>query len=246
MISNLVALQFSTTNSFEDNLTNLSKHINQCKKHTLVVAPELCLTGYCYDKLQEAAKFGSSVVPILERLSADKTIITTMITYDKKQTVYQNTAFVFCTNQTIHKQSKAKLFNLNDESKYFLKGDTKDIKLFEINGLKVGVLICFELRFIQLWLQLRGADIIVVPSMWGKLRKQNLEQLSQALAVANQCYVVVANSSSDGMAKSSAIISPFGDVMTDDNSTTITTRFLSKEISKMRRYLDVGLLETRY
>ncbi len=47
------------------------------------------------------------------------------------------------------------------------------------------------------------------------------------------------------MAKSSAVISPFGDVVIDDDKNCISARFFTKEIDKMRRYLDVGLLETR-
>jgi len=109
-------------------------------------------------------------------------------------------------NKIIHTQSKAELFVLNDERKYFLAGDEKDIKIIEIDGLKIASLICFELRFIRLWEKLKGADIIFIPAMWGILRKEHLETLSKALAIANQCFVIVSNSANDNMAKSSCKI----------------------------------------
>ncbi len=245
MISSLVALQLDLVSDFDDNLANLVEHINRCEPYSFIVAPELCLTGYCYDQLPQASMFSDRAIETIKPMSADRTIALTMIMHDETQKAYQNTAVVFHRGEIVHRQSKAKLFTLNDEARYFASGDTDGIKLFEIDGLKVGVLICFELRFIDLWRQLRGADIIAVPSMWGSLRKQNLEQLSQALAVANQCYVAVANSAVDDMAKSSAVISPFGDVVIDDDKNCISARFFTKEIDKMRRYLDVGLLETR-
>jgi len=240
-ISNLTALQFVTKENFKENLNTLIKYINTCEKNSLITAPELCLTGYSYDKLQEAYEASVAAIEVLKNLSIHKTIVLTMITLNKKYQKYQNTAFVFSQGDIIYKQSKAKLFNLNDESKYFLQADTKDIKLFNVNGFKVAILICFELRFIRLWIQLQTADIILIPSMWGVLRKQNLEQLSQALAVANQCYVIVSNSSNDNMAKSSAIISPFGKVVMYDEKEIIQTSFHPLDIKKMRRYLDVGI-----
>ncbi len=240
MISNLVTLQLKTEENFDENLNNLTKHIKSCEKYSLILAPELCLTGYCYDKLELASSFTVVATDTIKELSKEKTISLTMITYDKKKKSYQNTAFVFSQNSLIHKQSKAKLFHLNKEADYFLQADEKNIKLFDIGNTKVGLLICFELRFINLWLKLKGADIILVPSMWGVLRKQNLEQLSCALAVANQCYVVVANSAYDDMAKSSAVISPFGDVVIDDDKSKIVAKFIKSEITKMRRYIHIA------
>jgi predicted amidohydrolase len=40
--------------------------------------------------------------------------------------------------------------------------------------------ICFELRFIDFWKKMQGADLILIPSMWGKPRKQNFETLTRA------------------------------------------------------------------
>ncbi|MBT6388957.1 MAG: carbon-nitrogen hydrolase family protein, partial [Campylobacteraceae bacterium] len=129
----------------------------------------------------------------------------------------------------------------NDEDKYFQAGNTDDFKIIEIDGLTIASLICFELRFLNLWEKFKGADIIIVPSMWGILRKQNFESLTNSLAIMNQCYVVASDSSNDTMASSSGIITPFGDEVRDDNKELISMLYDKKEIRKMRRYLNIGI-----
>jgi predicted amidohydrolase len=99
------------------------------------------------------------------------------------------------------------------------------------------MMICFELRFKELWKQLEGADVILVPSQWGMPRKRHLEILPAALAVMNQAYVVVANSSKADMASSSAIYSPNGGVVIDDMQTVISGEIDFELLKKMRRYI---------
>ncbi len=84
---------------------------------------------------------------------------------------------------------------------------------------------------------MEGADIVLVPARWGLPRKKHLEILSQALAVMNQCYVLLSNSSDADMASSSAIISPQGDVIRDDSKENLEGVVDFREIKKMRRYI---------
>ncbi len=50
------------------------------------------------------------------------------------------------------------LFPLGNELEYFTAGNEDDIKIIEINGVKIATLICFELRFPRLWEKVKGAD----------------------------------------------------------------------------------------
>lgn len=238
---NLVSLQLKTSNNFEKNLQKLKTHILKTPSNSLILAPELYLNGYAYDKLDEAINITKKAIKLLKKLSIDDKIIALTVT-TKEENNYYNTLHIFYQGQIIHTQSKAKLFVLDNERKYFTKGDEKDIKIIDINGIKIASLICFELRFIELWKQVQGADIILIPAMWGKLRKQNYEALSTALAIANQCYVVASDSANEDMAKSSAIISPFGNVISNDNKKRIISTFNKKEIKKMRRYLPTEII----
>jgi predicted amidohydrolase len=236
---NLIALQLKTSNNFERNFKKLINQINKSPDNSFILAPELYLTGYAYERMDEAVDINKKAIKTLKKLSKNKTISLTMMT--KKKQNYYNTLHIFHKGKIVHTQSKAKLFILNDERVYFTQGDEKDIKIVDIDGLKVATLICFELRYIELWKQIQGADIILIPAMWGLRRKQNFEILTRALAVANQCFVIAANSANNDMAKSSAIISPFGDVTKDDEKKLILCDANFKEIKKMRRYLNIGI-----
>lgn len=235
----LISLQLKTSSSFEKNFQKLEKKIRLTPKNSFILAPELYLTGYSYDRLEEAVLFTKRVIKDLKNLSKNKTISLTMTT--KKNNKYFNTLHIFHKNKIVHTQSKAILFVLDDERKYFTAGDTEDIKIIDIDGIKVATLICFELRFIDLWKQVQGADIILIPAMWGKLRKKHYESLTKALAITNQCYVIASDSSNKNMAKSSAIISPFGHVTMDDTKKVISSIYDKKEIKKMRRYINTGI-----
>jgi omega-amidase len=238
----LYALQFQTDyEDFQKNLDNLSALINSCEDNSFILAPELCLTGYSYDHLQEAASFSNKAIETLKQLSNERTISTTLTLFDKSSNKYTNTLHIFYKGEIVHTQDKAKLFTLNNEDDYFQAGNEEDIKIIEINGIKIATLVCFELRFIDLWEKIKGADIICVPAMWGFLRKQNYESLTNALAIANQCYVVASDSSNEQMASSSGIISPFGEEIRDDSMQIISMDFDKSQIKKMRRYLKVGI-----
>ena len=236
---NLVSLQFKTTSNFQENLDKLISLINKAPKGAFILAPELCLNGYAYDRLDEAVAISQKAIPILKELSKDKTISLTLT--QQQDNKHINTLYIFNQADVVHTQSKYELFVLNDEKKYFTAGKKEDIKIVEIDGLKVACLICFELRFIKLWQLIRGADIVLIPAMWGKLRKGNLETLSQALAVANQCFVLLSDSANDDMAKSSGIITPFGNTYRDDKKEFLIQEIDLNEIKKMRRYLPVGI-----
>lgn len=240
MISkNICVLQFKTGEDFNKNLMVLKNLIKKCPENSIVVAPEVCLTGFSYERFQEAADFGKSALKELIPLSDNKLVVFTMI--EKIKNRFYNVAKVLHNQNLVYEQPKVKLFKFGGETNYFEAGKLDDIKIFEIDGIRFGLLICFELRFLEIWEKLKGADIILMPAMWGKLRKRHLNQLSEALAVMNQCFVAVSDSANDDMARSSAIISPFGEVFRDDRKTLLCKRCDLDEIKKMRRYMDIGL-----
>ena len=235
----LIALQIKTTSNFQENLTHLKDLINLCEKDSLILAPELTLSGFSYDKMEEATQFSLKAIEEIKELSKDKTIALTFIT--KKENRFFNTLYIFHQQQIIHIQSKVKLFPLGNELEYFSAGKEEDIKIIEINGLKIATLICFELRFPQLWEKVKGADIILNPAMWGIKRKDHYESISKALALVSQCFVIACNSADENMAKGSAIINPFGIVKKDDSKEIIEDFFDLNEIKKVRTYINIGL-----
>jgi deaminated glutathione amidase len=78
------------------------------------------------------------------------------------------------------------------ESDQNLAGDG-ELLLFDINGMKIGVAICYDVRFPELYRQLaeRGADIVVQPSSWahGVLKEFHWNTLVRARAIENTFYM---------------------------------------------------------
>jgi predicted amidohydrolase len=230
-----VVLQLPSAKRYQENLDALVKYLHKYREKDIVVAPEVYLTAYDYEHLATAAKFSAKALKTLKQIVDDQIVVLTLILEDGDEFV--NQAVVIHRHKVVHRQDKAKLFKLGDEDIYLRAGKEKKIKPFEIEGVKYALLICFELRFKALWKQIEGVDVVLVPARWGLPRKRHLEILSQALAVMNQCYVLLANSSDSDMASSSAIISPNGDVVMDDRSEAIEGTVDFREIKKIRRYI---------
>lgn len=231
----LVSLQLPARKRYQENLDSLLTYLDKYQEKHIIVAPEVCLTGLDYEHMATAAKFSANALKTLKKEVDEQIVVLTLILEDGEDFV--NQAVVIHKHKIVHKQEKVKLFKLGDEDLYFKAGKKKKIEPFEIEGVKYAILICFELRFKDLWKQVEGAEVVFVPARWGKPRKKHLEVLSSALAVMNQCYVVVSNSKDMDMASSSAVISPSGEVIMDDKQETIEATIDFREIKKMRRYV---------
>ena len=231
----VTTLQLTTHKRYQENLDTLITYLQMYKEKHIVVVPEVFLTGFDYEHMLTAAKFSANALKTLKKEVKEQIVVLTLIFEDGDEFI--NQAVVIHKHKVIHKQSKVKLFKLGNEDLYFRECKIKKVKPFEIEGVKYAILICFELRFKILWQQIEGADVVLIPSRWGKLRKIHLEVLSRALAIMNQCYVVVSNSANIDMASSSAIITPSGDVTLNDKQKIIKGNIDFREIKKVRRYI---------
>ncbi len=230
-----VLLQLPSAKRYQTNLDTLLGYLNAYQDKDIIIAPEVYLTAYDYEHLSTAAKFSAKALKTLKQIVDEQIVVLTLILEDGDEFV--NQAVVIHKHKVVHRQDKAKLFKLGNEDIYLAAGKEKKIKPFEINGITYALLICFELRFKDLWKQIEGADVVLVPARWGLLRKVHMEILSRALAVMNQCYVLVANSSDADMASSSAIIGPNGNMVMNDEKETVEGVVDFREIKKMRRYI---------
>ncbi len=234
------ALQLPTDSSdFQNNISRLCREIEKLPPKSIVVTPEVFITGYPYDGMDDAARVSKKALEEIVKRSTDKTVTLTVIV--KENDNFYNRTYVIHNGSIVHTQDKIKLFLLGDEDKYFSAGSEEKLHLFEIDGIKMGLMVCFELRYTEYWQKLRGADIILIPARWGLPRKSHLDILPQALAICNQCYCIVANSADTDMAKSSAVIDPNGEKITDDDAMLIEGVVDFRRIKLIRRYIRMGV-----
>ena len=230
-----VTLQPTTSRNYQANLTWLIKQIQKYSDAKLIVAPEVVLTDFDYARMQEAASFCKGALYKLCEVVNDQVLVLTLI--DKKGDTFVNKAVVIHQGKVVHEQLKAKLFRLGNEHRYFSAGESEAIRTVHVAGVNIGILICFELRFIALWQQLKGADIIIVPARWGAERKEHLVVLSKALALTNQCYVIVSDSADKRYARASALIAADATDVRDDRKGAIVAKIDLGHNRLVRRYL---------
>ncbi len=236
----LVALQFEYhDNSYHDNLSRLITLIKQSDENAIVLAPELCLTNFSFEQMDESAAFGEEALK--EILPLSKTRVIAFSLTEKRDGKFYNTSKILFGEKVVHSQDKVNLFKFGAEHDFFTAGSEEKVKIVEIDGLRFAILICFEIRFTALWDLIRGADVIMIPALWGKLRKSQFESITTAMAIINQAFVIAADSAQDDMASSSGIITPFGEALRDDTKEFLSFDADLKEIKKMRRYMDIGL-----
>jgi len=230
----VATFQNRTLETYEKNLHTLLEYIQHTQAN-LILAPELALTDFDYEHFEEAAAFYEKALKELLALVERKIVILTMTV--KEENNFFNRAVVIHNHEVVHQQEKYKLFTLGKEEHYFKAGEKDKIVKFEINGICYAILICFELRFKELWKRLEGVDMVLVPARWGESRSQHLKVLSQALAIMNQCFVVVSNANDEDMALASAIISPWGEVCFDEASVVIEKYIDFKDVKRVRRLI---------
>ncbi|MAI67899.1 MAG: hypothetical protein CMJ26_08505 [Phycisphaerae bacterium] len=114
-----------------------------------------------------------------------------------------------------------KMFTCNplNENKYFDAGN--EIAILHIGEMTVCPLICYDLRFPELWRlgALEGVDVFTESSSWPRPRIHHWNTLLSARAIENQAFVVGCNrSGEDAIAQwggSSRIISPLGRILAE-------------------------------
>lgn len=108
-------------------------------------------------------------------------------------------------------------FSLAGEARSYEAGD--EVVTFEVEGLRVTPLICYDLRFPELFrLAADRTDLFVVPANWPDRRIHAWRTLLAARALDAQCYVLGVNRvgiDGNGAAHpgASALIDPLGQVV---------------------------------
>ena len=218
-------INFKTSKDYEYNLKRVAEIIENSPADFLLF-PEVCLTGFDYEKWDEVNKFGEYAIKELSKLN--KSFALTLIYNNKNY-------FCLFDNGLQYKRAKYNLFG--DENRYFEVGSKPEI--FEFRGLKCASLVCFELRFLEYWQNFRGIDLIFVPARWGKERIEHFKILNKALAISTQSQVIAVNSANEYSWGCS--FDAWGDGAEVSSDRSITFLDLNKN-RKIRRKLNIGII----
>ncbi|MEA2358641.1 MAG: deaminated glutathione amidase [Solirubrobacteraceae bacterium] len=111
-----------------------------------------------------------------------------------------NTSLVFDPRgELVATYRKIHLFDVEVGGHVYRESDVEDpgeeIATVDVEGWTVGLSVCYDLRFPELYriLTLRGANVLVVPAAFTMATgRDHWELLLRARAVENQCYVIAA------------------------------------------------------
>jgi omega-amidase len=126
-----------------------------------------------------------------------------------------------CSPQGEEKARYTKIFTCKplNENNYYDAGN--EIVILHIDEMTVCPLICYDLRFPELWrlASIEGVDVFTESSSWPRTRIRHWDALITARAVENQAFVVGCNrSGKDAFVEwggSSRIVSPLGELLAD-------------------------------
>jgi predicted amidohydrolase len=126
---------------------------------------------------------------------------------------YRNNAIVAAPDGTVRRYAKIHPFTYSGEHEHYAGGN--DHLTVEIDGLRMSVFVCYDLRFAdEFWALAERTDAYVVVANWPDARREHWRVLLRARAIENQAYVIGVNRVGHGKklvyTGDSAIIDPLG------------------------------------
>ena len=168
----------------------------------VAVLPEMFATGFCTDHPELAETMDGEIMTTLQRL-ADQyeiAIVGSFICLPAPIAKLVNRGFMVVPQGEVQIQDKRHLYAHGGEDKFFEQASERHI--FEYKGVKILLLVCYDLRF-PVWARNQSGydyDILLVVANWPDIRIQYWDALIAARATENQCYIAAVNCvGDDGM-----------------------------------------------
>ena len=194
-------------------------------KADVAVLPEMFATGFCTDHPELAETMDGDIIRRLQA-TADQSGVAIVSSFICKPAIGQrlvNRGFMITPHSVypnreeleggpnlpslqggdggrLFVQDKRHLYAHGGEDLFFQPAQERHI--FEYKGVKILLLICYDLRF-PVWARNSSGhdyDIIIVVANWPDIRIQYWDALIAARATENQCYIAAVNCvGDDGM-----------------------------------------------
>ena len=205
----------------------------------VIVLPELWNTGFFpKENLYEMADdYASETRTLCAIFSAEHNVnvLAGSVTEHRRNRLF-NASYAFDrTGSTVGRYDKTHLFSPMGENLSYTQGD--HLGSFQFDGVKCGVVICYDIRFPELTraLAIKGLDILFVVAQWPVQRLEHLHALAKARAIENQCFVCVCNGCGQAPGTTfgggSCVFSPTGKALaTADGSERILTTELDLSV----------------
>ncbi|MFC4557839.1 carbon-nitrogen family hydrolase [Virgibacillus kekensis] len=220
----------------------------------ILVLPEMWTTAYTLDSLDQFAdKNGEPTKSFLSELSTELNVnIIGGSVANKVDGEFYNSSFVYDrSGNLVYEYDKVHLVPMLGEHN-FLAGGQHVPEVFELEGVKMGLIICYDLRFPEIirTLALEGAQVLHIVAEWPDARTGHWTNLQIARAIENQMYVVSSNrvGAYDGVrfCGNSMVINPWGEVLkngSEDLEESLSIELDLEKVNQVRN--DVPIFTSR-
>ncbi|EXJ23601.1 Aliphatic amidase AmiE [Alkalibacterium sp. AK22] len=224
----------------------------QSEEPDVIVLPEMWNVSFFPKNLEKTAdEDGHRTRKFLSELSRKYRInIVGGSVAVKARNGFYNTSYTYNRQgELVHTYNKVHLFSLAEEDRHFQVGES--LGVFELDGVKVGVATCYDLRFVE-WIRmmaLEGIEILFVPAAWPHPRQKPWKTLLEARAIENQMFVVGVNSSGRtntlDFCGHSVVIDPLGEVLKEaqEEEAVLTTDLDLIRLKEVRE--EIGIYQDR-
>ncbi len=183
----------------------------------VLVLPEIWSGSFEYPDLLELSRRTPDILKEICDLSRTCSSVIIGSLPERDSGHLYNTAAVVDHGRIIGRYRKGHLFTPMHEDRYFTPGRSR--KIFSTTFGRIGLAICFDLRFPEHFAGLRGrgAWLLIVPAQWPDPRCAQWESLLIARAIESQAFVAgcnrVGRTRTDQFCGNSLIVDPRGAVI---------------------------------
>jgi predicted amidohydrolase len=203
----IALLSLDSKLSFDDRLSKIKEVASLSAKNgaKLLLLPELSYCGYYPDDIDKFAKYDEGeALGFFEALVGQYGIYIGFGNIKKTSKKYLNRYLIIGPNGVVAKYDKMHIFGFGGEDKAFEPGSSA--VSFEIDKIKFGLSVCYDLRFGELYsLYASDCDAVLCPAAWPKKRVREWKLLLRARAVENRFKTIGINWQGGVYTKSSLI-----------------------------------------
>ncbi len=223
-------VQFKASTNKETNLKKITGFISKAAKNKakLVAFPEFMMfyTSSSQSPKQLASlaeTIKGNFVSTIAKAAKENHIQVVGSFYEKspkKDRVYDTSFVVDKSGKVISTYRKIHLYDaLGFRESDKMTSGSKIAKPVKTSIGKLGMMICYDLRFPEMSRSLAaaGSEILVAPSAWvkGDMKEEHWLTINKTRAIENGCYVVAPDQVGNIYCGRSVIVDPYGKVLVD-------------------------------
>jgi predicted amidohydrolase len=226
----VAVVQFKASTNKETNLKKIIEYITKAAKNKakLIAFPEFMMfyttSSQTSRQLADLAEtINGNFVNTIGKTARENNIQVVGSFYEKSKEldrVYDTSFVIDKSGKVISTYRKIHLYDALGfrESDKMMSG-SKIAKPVNTSIGKIGMMICYDLRFPEMSrsLAVSGSEVLVAPSAWvkGNMKEDHWITMNKSRAIENGCYVIAPDQVGNIYCGRSIVIDPFGQILLD-------------------------------